>query len=234
MVLGLAVLAPLGAHHASAWEGSCFDYASPDRPWTELVVDVGGADVASLAASGLTVSDGTVSITVSNPQPADVALPVGPGNIGSLDFTASPGVDAVYVRASGFDDQFYRYHPPAPATSGTGLRSTSGTTSIDWLSFCYAESQPAETTTTTTTTTAAPPVSPPTSVAVAPEVTTAPTAPPTTAPSVAVLPQVETAPELAFTGRDSRGPVAVGLAFVASGLAMIVFSRRTARRSTGS
>jgi hypothetical protein len=215
---------------AAAWEGSCFDFASPDRPWTELRVDMGDTNPVEIAGAGQSFSDGTLTVTISGAQALAGTGPLTTGNVGSVAFSASPGVDAAYVRAGGYDDQMYLYHPPSPATSGTGLRSTSGTTAIDWLALCYSPTTPVqETTTTTTTTTAAPTTAAPTTTAAAvlPEVVTAP---PTT-PAPQVLAEVQTAPELAFTGSSSRGVVFVGSLLVSAGLALLAGERIVARRS---
>jgi hypothetical protein len=224
MGLGVACFVPVvAADRASAWVGSCFDYAPEGRPWTEMVVRIDTADLTQLTGAGQSFSDGSLTVTLSGPTPADGALPLSTTNVGSVDFSAIPGVDAAYVRAGAFDDLMYTYYPPSPVTSGTGLQSASGTTPIEWVSFCYVpvSSQATTTTTTTTPSTTAAPI-------VAPEVTRAP---PTSAAPAQVLGQVETAPTLAFTGAGSTTLLVSGVTLLVSGAALLAVSRRTEQRA---
>jgi hypothetical protein len=218
--VALAFVLAWQAPHAAAWEGSCFDSAPTDRSWTELVVPIRSSDIDALRGVGQTFSDGSLSVTITNPIPADASAALTADNVGAVDFSATPGVDAVYVRAGAFDDRLYQYYPPAPVQAGQGLTSLATTVPIDWLSFCYVPSEVAATTTTTTTAPA-----PTTTVTVAPAAEVV--APVTSTVAPTVLAQTETAPTLAFTGRSSEPLLFLGAALIASGAVVEALARRT-------
>src|SRR5207342_241415 len=108
-------------------------------------------DIAQIAAGGQTFDDGTLTVVLSGATAADEANPLAVTNVGSIDFTASPGVAAVYLRAGVTADKVYLYDEPT--TAGSALSAADGTTPIEWLTFCYAAEVPGTTTSTTTTST---------------------------------------------------------------------------------
>lgn len=78
------------------------------------------------APSSFTVTDGVVAVYVDNFDGY------------RFDWTSSIPLDGVFVNAGAVPDtahRFYRYAPEA--TSGAGLTSSTGTTPIDHLAFCY-------------------------------------------------------------------------------------------------
>jgi len=78
------------------------------------------------APATFTVTDGTVTVTVTNFTGT------------SFDWTSNLPLDGVFVNAGTAPTaahRFYRYDPEA--TSDTGLTSSNGTTPIDHIQFCY-------------------------------------------------------------------------------------------------
>jgi hypothetical protein len=243
LVGALCLLPAVLSSPASAWEGSCYDWAKPGQQWTEFKVDMTSTDVAKIGGAGQGFTDNSLWVTLSGAQPADVAKPLSTGNVGTLSFKSSRPVDAVYVRAGHANDRVYLFQPPYPKADNGQLTSQNGTTPIEHVTFCYE--QPPATTSTTTSTSVAPTstTAPTTTVPVA---TTAP-APTTT--RVEVAPNVQTSPsttvatevlaahqtapvqaqaaqgQLAFTGTRAFPLVLIGGSLLVLGLALVVIER---------
>src|SRR5438045_3210833 len=117
-----ALLSAMGvfASGSAAWQGSCYDNAPTPGAWSEFRVELPGADVSKLAGVGEAFTDGVLEVTLSGAGKADSAAPLTSANVGSIDFTANPGVAAVYVGAGGTADKLYLYH--SATTTGTALR----------------------------------------------------------------------------------------------------------------
>src|SRR5687767_13390079 len=120
---------------ASAWEGSCYDYAPYPGAWAEFRIQMADTDIAQLAGAGQAFDDGTLQVKLSGATTAGTDA-ITTANIASIDFAAIPGVAAVYVRAGVTTDNIYIYE--GPTTGGSDLRAKDDTTPIEWLTFCYA------------------------------------------------------------------------------------------------
>jgi hypothetical protein len=231
LCLGMASLS-LGAFSsgASAWEGSCYDYAPSPGAWSEFRVELADADIAMLTGAGQPYNDGALTVVLSGATAADDEQELTVTNVGSIDFTATPGVAAVYVRAGITADKVYLYDHDT--TAGTALRSEDGVTPIEWLTFCYAPQTETTTTSTTSTTTT---TSTSTTTTTLPT-TTSSTAPQqvievttTTAPTAVLGETIERVaqPELAFTGAHSTRLLFLGAVLVLAGLAITLVDRLT-------
>jgi hypothetical protein len=226
MGLGVALFVPgVLAGHASAWDGSCFDYAPQGQPWTEFQIQASSIDTTLVNGPGQSFSDGALQVTFKNAVAAN-AQPLGSANIGSLDFTANIGVDATYVRATDVTaDQITQYAPEAVAGK---VSSKNAATPIGHITFCYDVETAPTTTTTSTTTTAA--RSSTTTTTAAPATTAAPTTtvPGSVQPTVEVLAETEvqgTAPEIAFSGAESRSLTVAGATLLVAGLLLVSVER---------
>lgn len=228
LCLGMASLA-LGAFSsgASAWEGSCYDYAPSPGAWSEFRVELALADIALITGAGQPYNDGVLTVVLSGATAADDESPLDVTNVGSIDFTATPGVAAVYVRAGVRADKVYLYDEVT--TAGTALRAADGTTPIEWLTFCYATQAEATTTTTVPTTSSTTTTSTTTSTTTTTMATTSSgTAPQqvievtTTAPTAVLGEQLERVaqPQLAFTGANSSRLLLLGALLVLAGFAL--------------
>ena len=232
--LGVASLA-LGAFSggASAWEGSCYDYAPTPGAWSELRVAMPDTDIAQLSGQGQQFSDGVLAVVLSGATKADDTAPLAVDNVGSLDFSATPGVAAVYVRAGGAADKVYLYDQPT--TAGAALHAADATTPVEWVTFCYvpatteATTSTTSTTTSTTTTTLAPSTTLAPTTTAAPQVVVQVT---TTAPTEVLGEQLQRAPlpELAFTGRNSTRFLVLGVVLVLAGADVTLADRLVPRR----
>jgi hypothetical protein len=225
----------------SAWEGSCYDEMPAAGAWSEFRIELADLDIDFLTGSGQPSNNGALTVVLSGATAADVSAPLTVANVGSIDFTAEPGVAAVYVRAGETADNIYRYD--APATEGTALRSADGTTPIEWLTFCYAT--PTATTSTTTTiastsTTTAPTTTVPTTRTTTTSTSTTNTTVQqlvvevtTTVPTAVLGEQVERVvqPQLALTGANSSRLLVFGVVLVLAGCAMMVVRSRRPQRS---
>lgn len=230
LCLGMASLT-LGAFSsgASAWEGSCYDYAPSPGAWSEFRVELADADIAMITGAGQPYNDGVLTVVLSGATAADDAQELTVTNVGSIDFTATPAVAAVYVRAGVTADKVYLYDDAT--TAGTALRSEDGITPIEWLTFCYAPQTETTTTSTTSTTTT---TSTSTTTTTLPT-TTSSTAPQqvievtTTAPTAVLGETIERVaqPELAFTGAHSTRLLLLGAVLVLAGLAITLVDRLT-------
>ena len=157
--------------------------------------------------------------------------------MGSIDFTANPGVDAVYVRAGITADKIYLYDEAT--TADTALRALDGVTPIEWLTFCYATetqdtttsttSSTSSTTSTTTSTSTTTTTVPPTSSTTAPQQVIEVT---TTVPTAVLGQQVERVvqPQLALTGVNSSRLLLLGAILVLAGLAITLADHFAAPR----
>ena len=216
-----------GAH---AWEGSCYDYAPTPGAWTEFRVELPDADLARLTGEGQSFTDGSLTVVLSGATAADESTPLTLTNVGSVDFTANPGVAAVYVRTDVTTDNVYIYDDAV--TAGFALSGTDRTTPIEWLTFCYVPGLPSATSTstsTTTTTTTTTTTMPPTS-STAPELVVEVT---TTVPTEVLGEQIERVPpELARTGTNSSRLLFLGTTLMFAGFVMMVADRRTIRRQS--
>jgi hypothetical protein len=208
---------------ASAWEGSCYDYAPHPGAWQEFRIEMAGVDISQVTGGGQTFDDGSLRVVLSGAAASEGSA-VTTANIASIDFTATPGVDAVYVRAGITTDNILIY--AEPTTSGADLAATDRTTPIEWLTFCYSpETQPTTTTSTTTSTS--------TSTTTTTLATTTTTAlqsvldvSTTTAPTQVLGQQIERAqPELALTGARSAPLLVLGVVFIAAGIGIMVVNR---------
>jgi hypothetical protein len=183
-------------------------------------------------------NDGVLTVVLSGATAADNSAPLTVDNIGTIDFTADPGVAAAYVRAGETADKIYLYDKAT--TAGTALSSADGTTPIEWLTFCYATPTSTTTTATSTSTTIAPTTTTAaTSTSTSSSTTTLSTTSTTvlqqvvdvttTVPTAVLGEQVErlVQPQLALTGANSSRLLVIGTALVLTGGAlMLVRSRR--------
>ena len=227
----------------SAWEGSCYDESPTPGAWSEFRIELVDLDIDFLTGSGQPSNNGVLTVVLSGATAADDSAPLTVANIGSIDFTAVPGVAAVYVRAGETADKIYLYREPT--TAGTALSSSDGTTPIEWLTFCYATPTPIATTSTSTSTTASTTTTSSTTTTTVPTTTTtsSTTAPQqqvvevTTAVPTAVLgEQVERVvqPQLALSGTNSSRLVVLGALLVLAGFVVTLVDRfaRNGRRTT--
>ncbi|MEO8694729.1 MAG: hypothetical protein ABI658_14485 [Acidimicrobiales bacterium] len=231
LCLGMTALS-LGAFSsgASAWEGSCYDYAPSPGAWSEFRVELANADIAMITGAGQPSNDGVLTVVLSGATAANGEQEFTVDNVGSIDFTASPGVAAVYVRAGVTADKVYLYDHDT--TAGTALSSQDGTTPIEWLTFCYApETQTTTTSTTTTLPTTTSTTTSTTTTTLA--TTTSSTAPQqvievsTTVPTAVLGEQIERVPQpaLAFTGAHTSRLLFLGVVLMLAGLAITLVDR---------
>lgn len=237
MAIGALCLLPaVLSSPASAWEGSCYDWAKPGQQWTEFKIEMSSTDAAKLAGAGQSFTDNTLSVTLSGAQPADVSKPVSTANVGSVTFKSSQPVDAVYVRAGIQNDRVYLFQPPYPKADTGVLTSQNGSTPIEHVTFCY-EKPPVSTTTSTTTTAVAPSSTKAPTTTIAATTTTkvevAPAVESTTTVPTEVLGAEVTAPvqaqavqgQLAFTGTRAFPLVLVGGSLLVLGLLLVLVER---------
>jgi hypothetical protein len=100
---------------------TCAEFAGAGQTWTETKVD-------PPAAGNVTTSAGT--ITISNLTDT------------SFDWSATYGIDAVYVKSGSEGSNLYRYDPPSESTGDTGLTTPGSQQQISHISFCWDAEAP--------------------------------------------------------------------------------------------
>ena len=236
MVFGSLLLLFGGlAHSASAWQGSCYDYAPSTGAWAQFRVDMHDADIAQLSGGGQSFNDGALTVVMSGATKADSAAPLTVDNIGSLNFVADSPVDAVYAGAGVTADNIYLYSPAV--TAANALTAVDTTSPLQWLTFCYTPAPESPSTTSAPTTTVAPTTTiAPTTTASETSTTAGPTVENgvvTTVPTQVLGVQLQRPQaELAFTGAHSLRLAMMGAFLLLAGAAWMLADRARVRRRT--
>lgn len=101
---------------------TCIDLLGTEQDWSELKVDNDGP--YSPLGDG-TFDDGQISVTISNFDGK------------SFDWTATDGVDAVFVKAGAAGSYLYEYDPESTGDTALTTPGEGQTNEISHITFCY-------------------------------------------------------------------------------------------------
>jgi hypothetical protein len=151
---------------------TCADFAPSGVTWTQFKLEAG-------ALGNGTHSDGTLTVTISNYSDSSSGTP------GSFDWSASQGVDAVFVKAGNLKHNLYGYLPAVTSDQNLGPQAGQGN-GISHISFCYDANAKEQATTDPSTDGTVRPTTDPT-VEPTEQATTEPSSDPSSDPSNAVV-----------------------------------------------
>lgn len=100
---------------AGATNHTCGEFQGAGQTWTETKVDPPAAGTVTTSAGTITISNLTTT---------------------SFDWSATFGIDAVFVKSGSEGSNLYRYDPPSESTGDTGLETPSKQ-QISHISFCW-------------------------------------------------------------------------------------------------